>query len=486
MDFGVSTGDLIMILNGLVTLYQILKNSIPSFAKLLSEYRLFYSNVQLALGIWGSGNFSPEQQANARLIFRGCKQVLEGLKKFLYHRRSLGTGSPKLRDRCDFRPSKVQEWKTRIEEQKACLNLFHSGHVSYDWPEIRESMRFLVAREVSRMQGRSSLSLDTSDSLSTASDEHWTEIRHALKDRGISPKIFNRFKDEILLEVEAVVSDNAERANPPQSQKYDPTVGKALLEATEQGNWSAVRQMLADAAHIDINSLEVRLTFSLAVARQAWDIVESLVAQGFDSNGKSADLQPAICVAASRQAWDTVTFLAGKDADLEARDDAGHTPLLRAASCCNWAMVFLLANAGARVDTFAKAPADKPLDKPASRITVLSYAVTYGAWDQIERLLDLTADPNSVSLKGNPIITVAASLSRWDTVLWLVQRGAAVDAEDKVGKRASHYVNTALCKMWPKPTPEERAAIMVVAELLIEKGGHAGAEGSTALSPTSL
>ncbi|KAL4872841.1 hypothetical protein BDV12DRAFT_193178 [Aspergillus spectabilis] len=121
------------------------------------------------------------------------------------------------------------------------------------------------------------------------------------------------------------------------------------------------------------------------------------------------------------------------------------TALLRAASFSSWDIVSDLAEAGAKANTAAvKSSVDTALGTTPSRITVLSYAVTHGAWDQMKRLLDIGADPNSVSLSGNPILAVAASSKCWNTVRLLVGKGADVNAEYRVERKALDYVTTSL------------------------------------------
>ncbi|KAL2839636.1 ankyrin repeat-containing domain protein [Aspergillus pseudoustus] len=480
MSFGISISDLALILNGLVRVYETIKDAPRNFADLLAEYKLFSASVQHALALLDSGvAVGAEQQRSARLIFKACSKTLRGLKGFLFTARSLDRGSPKLRDMLRVTPEQVAGWKGRIEAQKAYLILFHSAHHSADLADIKKSIQFLVAREASRIQTDSSGSVHTIDSLSTTSREHWSEIRRALEEKGISPRTLNQYKDRILVEIDNVVSGNGDLHTQPdgdgtlieQTPEDDKKASTALLLAAEQNNWDGVKQFIENNPALDVTTLASRLTFALAVLRHAWDVVTIFVEKEFNPDGKSADLQPVICIAASCQSWNTVRLLAERGANLESRDSTGHTALLRAAFHRNWAMVFSLADAGAKINTVAAASDGIDSNRPTSPTTVLSYAVMHRAWGQFASLLERGADANSRCLRGSPVVTVAASFKSWDVAACLIKHGADIHAEDQVGKTVVDYVAASMSpELLPHSSPEERLQLAAVAVHLLKKG----------------
>lgn len=163
---------------------------------------------------------------------------------------------------------------------------------------------------------------------------------------------------------------------------------------------------------------------------------------------------------------------------MKVRDNQTHTALLRSAALRNWEIVTFLAESGGKVDAVA-------LNILGHRVTVLSYAATYKAWDRFEYLLGKGADSNALSLNGSPILVSAAASQQWNIVKLLVKHGANVNAKGLKGKRALAYVFESLVSK-SRQNSEASESAAEVAAILIEKRAIMGTEELTPLSAGTL
>lgn len=136
MSLGFSLSDCKLVLDA-VLYARTLKQAPENFEELVSLYQSFYWQLDSMFELLGSPRFNKGQSHFVRSVFKRCGKTLEELKEFLYDHESLGTDSPKLRQRFTFSFERIEKWNRAIETHSINLvgvETLYNRLVSPSWP----------------------------------------------------------------------------------------------------------------------------------------------------------------------------------------------------------------------------------------------------------------------------------------------------------------------------------------------------------------
>ncbi|KAL2847625.1 hypothetical protein BJX68DRAFT_108642 [Aspergillus pseudodeflectus] len=309
-----------------------------------------------------------------------------------------------------------------LQAERSNLWMIFSMNSSPFDPRFQETVDLIASMVVKvwpTIQGGSSMSLDTigSASTSTTTRQNWRYIRRSLRKRGITSKVLDPHRDQIVLQVERIVTLGPGNESDQEGRTSNrDSIGTRVFEATARKDWRAVQQLLEDNPHVDTHSPALNMTFSLALCHKQWDIIETLVDRGLSPDGDSAGEEPtpAIIVAAESQAWSIVEFLVRKGANFEVRTRERRTAVAPAST---WPRT--------------------------NRIITPPHAITCQKLGPANLCAKEETQPEQEA-GGDTMLIAAAAARSWTTVSLLIDYGANVHARGQDGKRALYYVLDAM------------------------------------------
>ncbi|BCS17818.1 uncharacterized protein APUU_10646S [Aspergillus puulaauensis] len=473
MDVSAGIADINFIIDVIKTLIDAAPKATRNFHDLKSECMLLGANLDACKKRFAGAQLDGWQRGNVDMVLGRCLKTLENLKRLLESGRSVKSGSPSIAAMVNFSNTKIAEWKDKVRSARADLTFIFCMDTSFSNASIADEvclMRSEMTRIGTQIRGSSNVSLHTSHSCSTISQNHWRDIRSALREKGVTGQVLKTYKEQIILGVQRLISIDGETPPTTEAIVTSPsTIGVTLVGAAGRDDWDPVEGLIRDSININIHDGSVQTTCSLAISRKQWTIVEALVGRGLSPDSKSVDQQPAIGVAAESQAWSTVDFLVLKGASFKVRINGDNTAI----------------SPPHRESAEGRHPA------ASARITTPPRVVTLQVYD---KQYGPRAKQRS---SGDPIIVAAAAAQSWTTVSLLTEHGANVNAKDSLGRSAFYYV---LIAMRPhlhlledmqglhadgnrhRGPSQEALDVDRVAILLLEKGAAAGQPEFEAIS----
>jgi uncharacterized protein len=249
-----------------------------------------------------------------------------------------------------------------------------------------------------------------------------------------------------------------------------------LIQAAKNGDSSAVASLLKQK--VDPNSAEADGTTSLHYAVRADDLdttdkllragadakirnrygitplhlaclngnpemIERLLKAGADANEVSTEGETALMTASRTGKLDAVKVLLAHGANVNAREEwRGQTALMWAVAQHHADVARELIAKGADVNArsafqkWERQVTAEPREKwmPAGALTPLQFAARQDCLECVKILLDSGADINVTDENGIPAITTAIINGHYDFAAYLAERGANVNAADRVGR----------------------------------------------------
>ena len=194
----------------------------------------------------------------------------------------------------------------------------------------------------------------------------------------------------------------------------------------------------------DVNAKNESGTTALINASFVGDteIVKYLIEHGAKIDERAKDgLTVLMCAVARDSNPDTVEYLIEKGADVNAKTDTGATALMLASSVVrNLEIVKCLGEHDAKID-----------EKTKEGMTALMCAAARSAdnLDTVMYLLHKGADVNAKDNDGRTVLMYASGImGNLETVTYLVNQGADVNAKDKDGRTASDLAKDKAVKKW--------------------------------------
>ncbi|KAE8332282.1 ankyrin repeat-containing domain protein [Aspergillus sergii] len=436
-SIGLSIGDFKTVFDMLVKAYDAYKSSPQEFKGLLSEYKSLYAMVQCVHMAGDEHILDAKVKKKLAPLIRDCNRTARHLRRFLGQYPSL-TGRPNAREKINFAREDVEGWISEVSQRKTSLTFIQTT-ICGARTKKSSPRKGLNSRKASK--GPSLLSISNRTVDSEPSSRNRLRVAVPLPRR-------DSIQDVTRTGETAITSHNAAQVAQPHTCMDH---GIDILEAAQQQDWRKVKRLISAIVELSSPQFHLSLTFQLAIQSSAWDIVQILVSKGIDPNGKSLNRRPAILVAALAEAWSVVKLLAQRGADLSVTNSNGHTVLLLAALCRKWDMVDFLASAGADIKV-------KGTFLVYSQITVLSYAATHKDWIHVEQLLNRGADPNSLTLNGDPILVAAAAQQQWSTVGALLEKDVYVNEPGRGGKTALTHVLSSMRSTTENPRKFENVS----------------------------
>jgi ankyrin repeat protein len=311
-----------------------------------------------------------------------------------------------------------------------------------------------------------------------ASGDELTELAKAIA-LGFVDEQYDRFvtyyNDRKLLarDVQAVLSEHglhAKSAPKPASAERFTTVEshvppeERLLKGAEHGDLSAVKQALADGAHVDTAYQEGDYygcsALIMALMRRRYEVAAYLIDRGADVNYKRASKHRPDPTRGQTPLWWATNHghlplarrLLRAGAEINTPDHHGSTPLIEAADSGHLEMVRFLVENGADLSA-----------RISDGRTALNMAATKGRTAVVEYLLGLGGDPDGVGSGHTPLM-IAAENNFYDMAKLLIRAGADVNATHP---GEGIYVGL---RGWTPLVFAVKAGLVRMTKLLIEAG----------------
>ncbi|KAK3984906.1 ankyrin repeat-containing domain protein [Cladorrhinum sp. PSN332] len=247
--------------------------------------------------------------------------------------------------------------------------------------------------------------------------------------------------------------------------KFEPDIAdskgeRPLSYAVQRGHAGAVRLLIGTGrvdVYREINSIDL---LGWAVQKQAQDIATILIKKGVSLERKSNGRTPlAIAAAAEEEAL--VSLLLDKGANVDTLDGDGMTSLALAVKNGKFASVRLLLERGANTEV-AKYPRKMPL----------ALAVERGCATSTELLLDKGANTEAADYRGMTPLALAVKDGKVACVRLLLEKGANTEAANDKG-------------MTPLALAVADGKVASV-RLLLEKGANTEAANNRGMTPLAL
>ncbi|MCX6835959.1 MAG: ankyrin repeat domain-containing protein, partial [candidate division Zixibacteria bacterium] len=239
---------------------------------------------------------------------------------------------------------------------------------------------------------------------------------------GLSPLMQAAYGGRLEI-AEALLDLGADVNHAPSIHGHSP-----LFAAIWGGNLEVVNLLINRGGNLQYRNSEGEVALHIAAAKGNIPIAEMLLSRGFDINVTDNGGRNPICQAIWGQP-DMVRWLIDQGAQVDAMTDSTSGPLQLAAAQGDTSIVRALVTHGARVDC-----------RSANWSSPLNLAVMHGDLATSRILLDAGADPNRTSVIGliTPLHT-AAKIGKKDLVELLLDRGAAINTKDSLGRTPFYY-----------------------------------------------
>lgn len=200
--------------------------------------------------------------------------------------------------------------------------------------------------------------------------------------------------------------------------------------AVLNADWPTILDLRKKGGHLKSKQDE----FVLAAGQNTVDVIEKYLAEGANVNKRSSAGELALVNAAPFNSMDVLTVLLNAGANVNLKDSSGYTALLNFMSTKPDADKYnLLIRAGADIHA-----------RSNSGDTVLSLAARYWPTTLLKSLMAQGLDINAGSTTA---LMGASEYGSFDTVKFLIENGAKINAKDKSekGQTALHYATFSEC-----------------------------------------
>ena len=279
----------------------------------------------------------------------------------------------------------------------------------------------------------------------------------------------------------------------------------AVMLAAIGGYWDVVHELVEGGATLDMCDKGGKTAMMLAAGEGHELVVAELIQAGADLEVCDHDGNTAIMHAAARGYPKAVERLIQAKANLEARNNTGSTPLMLATTNGAFGTACSLVQAGAKVDKSseeslrcaAKQGHDKvcweliKLDIPAavSKSTfhrLMDHAAGEGDTMALAKLVESGASVNECNSERVSVLHTAVEWKHLDTVKWLIDNGAQVNAVAFDLYHDGAPLHTAASAYHPHYSQTEMTRQREMVELLLAAGADPQILNSRQLTPSIL
>lgn len=273
-------------------------------------------------------------------------------------------------------------------------------------------------------------------------------------------------------------------------KKVDPNIAEPdgttpLHWAVRNNDTALVERLIRAGADVKATNRYGIAPIALACESGGAAIVEKLLAAGVSANATGPYGETALHTCAHSGKVDAAKVLMAHGASLDAGDSwRGQTPLMWAAAQSHPEMMRALIEAGADVNArstiiaWERQRTSEPRDKwlPPGGLTPMLFAAREGCVGCIKVLLSAGADANIVDPDQYSPLVLALVNGHFDVAGALIDAGANLDMQDKVGRTAlwaavdAHTMPTS-----NRPSPRETddtLGSMDIIKKLLEKGAN--------------
>ena len=215
-----------------------------------------------------------------------------------------------------------------------------------------------------------------------------------------------------------------------------------LLAAISRSRWTIVLDLLeaGDDPNQMASSGHESTPLMLAARHAPGEVITELIERGAQVNARSPETgQTALMIAASSNNTAAAEALLAGGADIDTVDQAGLKAVNHGARAGRGSAVVKLIQEWRRkrVREWRGPEVDRPNEDGN---TLLSQAAQRGDSEEVERLLELGADPTRSDADGRTPLIRAVDTGDPQLLDRLLRGGAEVDAQDQDGRSALHYV----------------------------------------------
>lgn len=290
-------------------------------------------------------------------------------------------------------------------------------------------------------------------------------------------------KDQRL--VQAVKAGDSTTAVALLGKKVDPNIAEP--DGTTPLHWAVrindvtlVERLIRAGANVKATNRYGISAIALACESGSAPIIEKLIAAGVSANATGPYGETALHTCAHAGKVEAAKVLIAHGATLDAGDSwRGQTPLMWASAQGHPDMMRALIEAGADVNArstiiaWERQRTSEPRDKwlPPGGLTPMLFAAREGCVDCVKVLMSSGADPNIVDPDQYSPLVLALINGHFDVAGALIDAGANVDMQDKVGRTAlwaavdAHTIPTSN-RPAPRETDDTLSSMDIITKLL--------------------